>query len=311
MTKLTKNQKSALELLDKNRLYTLKEASSLVKEMTKTKFDASVDLDVRLGIDPRKSNQMVRGVVSLPHGTGKSVRVGVFARGDKAKEAEAAADRLNRGGWTAYISAAAGASVSRCRPDQTSTCAGIRSSISTCAPGAAASSPGTTWIDSQPLTWAELRGKVVMIDFWEYTCINCIRTFAENKKWYERYHKDGFEILGVHDPEFDIAYPLGHVRQAVKRFGLPYPIAVDDEFRIWRSYHNNTWPSRFLVDAQGVVRYHRDGEGGHRAFELARAGDIVLLAGKGTEQAIDMADGPIPWDERRVARELLRAIAGV
>jgi large subunit ribosomal protein L1 len=109
MTKLTKNQKFALEKLEKDRLYTLKEASSLVKEMTKTKFDASIDLDVRLGIDPRKSNQMVRGVVSLPHGTGKETRVLVLCSPDKEAEAkEAGADYVGlddfvekiKGGWT-------------------------------------------------------------------------------------------------------------------------------------------------------------------------------------------------------------------
>jgi large subunit ribosomal protein L1 len=109
MTKLTKNQKSSLEKLDKDRLYTLKEASSLVKDITKTKFDASVDLDVRLGIDPRKSNQMVRGVVSLPHGTGKETRVLVLCTPDKEAEAkEAGADFVGlddfvekiKGGWT-------------------------------------------------------------------------------------------------------------------------------------------------------------------------------------------------------------------
>ena len=109
MTKLTKKQKLALEKLDKDRLYTLKEASSLVKEMTKTKFDASVDLDVRLGIDPRKSNQMVRGVVSLPHGTGRETRVLVLCTPEKEAEAkEAGADFVGlddfvekiKGGWT-------------------------------------------------------------------------------------------------------------------------------------------------------------------------------------------------------------------
>jgi large subunit ribosomal protein L1 len=109
MTKLTKNQKFALEKLDKDKLYTLKEASALVKEMTKTKFDASIDLDVRLGIDPRKSNQMVRGVVSLPHGTGKETRVLVLCTPDKEAEArEAGADYVGlddfvekiKGGWT-------------------------------------------------------------------------------------------------------------------------------------------------------------------------------------------------------------------
>jgi large subunit ribosomal protein L1 len=109
MTKLTKNRKAALELIEKERLYTLKEASALVKEMTSTKFDASVDLDVRLGIDPRKSNQMVRGVVSLPHGTGKETRVLVLCTPDKEAEAkEAGADFVGldeyvekiKGGWT-------------------------------------------------------------------------------------------------------------------------------------------------------------------------------------------------------------------
>jgi large subunit ribosomal protein L1 len=109
MTKLTKNRKLALEKLEKNRLYTLKEASVLVKEMTTTKFDASIDLDVRLGIDPRKSNQMVRGVVSLPHGTGKQTRVLVLCSPDKENEAkEAGADHVGlddyvekiKGGWT-------------------------------------------------------------------------------------------------------------------------------------------------------------------------------------------------------------------
>ncbi|HSL86583.1 MAG TPA: 50S ribosomal protein L1 [Bacteroidales bacterium] len=109
MTKLTKNQKSALEKIEEDRLYTLTEASVLVKEITTTKFDASVDLDVRLGIDPRKSNQMVRGVVSLPHGTGKETRVLVLCTPDKEKEAEeAGADFTGldeyiekiKGGWT-------------------------------------------------------------------------------------------------------------------------------------------------------------------------------------------------------------------
>jgi large subunit ribosomal protein L1 len=109
MTKLTKNRKLALEKLEMDKLYTLKEASVLVKEVTKTKFDASIDLDVRLGIDPRKSNQMVRGVVSLPHGTGKQTRVLVLCTPDKENEAkEAGADYIGlddyvekiKGGWT-------------------------------------------------------------------------------------------------------------------------------------------------------------------------------------------------------------------
>ncbi len=129
--------------------------------------------------------------------------------------------------------------------------------------------PGVEWINSSPLAMARLRGKVVLIDFWEYTCINCIRTFATNKKWYERYHKYGFEIVGVHDHEFDIAYRAENVRAAVRRFGLPYPVVVDSDFRIWKLYHNSTWPNRFLIDAQGFVRFNRPGEGGDSAFERA------------------------------------------
>jgi thiol-disulfide isomerase/thioredoxin len=125
------------------------------------------------------------------------------------------------------------------------------------------------WINSPTLTMGQLRGQVVLIDFWEYTCINCIRTFAQNKEWLKRYHKYGFEIIGVHDPEFDIAYRAANVRVAAERFGLPYPVFVDPGFRLWQAYHNDSWPSRFLVDSKGIVRFHRDGEGGDNAFEHA------------------------------------------
>jgi thiol-disulfide isomerase/thioredoxin len=126
---------------------------------------------------------------------------------------------------------------------------------------------GDTWINSSRLTMDGLRGKVVLIDFWEYTCINCIRTFAQNKTWYERYKKYGLEIIGVHAPEFDIAYSVDNVRAATKRFGLPYPVVADHFFNIWKAYKNDSWPSRFLVDAKGKVRFHRDGEGADDVFE--------------------------------------------
>jgi peroxiredoxin len=130
-------------------------------------------------------------------------------------------------------------------------------------------SNGITWINSPPLTMRKLRGQVVLIDFWEYTCINCIRTFDTNRKWYDRYHRYGFQIIGVHDPEFGIAFSVKNARQAVKRFELPYPIVVDDDRLIWNEYHSNSWPNRFLIDAKGYVRYHRAGEGGDSAFEQA------------------------------------------
>lgn len=151
---------------------------------------------------------------------------------------------------------------------------------------------GISWINSPPLTMKKLRGQVVLVDFWEYTCINCIRTLDTNKRWYRKYHRYGFTILGVHDPEFDIAYegkdarriehdPLAaiaashgtsktnNVLQAVRRFGLPYPVVVDDWFKIWNSYHNQYWPNRFLIDAHGYVRYNVAGEGHDALLETA------------------------------------------
>ncbi|MGH9377197.1 MAG: redoxin domain-containing protein, partial [Terriglobia bacterium] len=130
-------------------------------------------------------------------------------------------------------------------------------------------SNGITWINSRPLTMEKLRGQVVMLDFWEYTCINCIRTLPETIKWYNRYRQYGFEVIGVHGPEFNIAFPVENVRKAVKRFGIPYPVVVDDQFKIFRLYNADAWPVRFLIDANGVVRYERVGEGGDSAFEQA------------------------------------------
>jgi len=128
---------------------------------------------------------------------------------------------------------------------------------------------GTVWIDSDPLTWEKLRGKVVLIDFMEYTCINCIRTFDDNLRLWRRYQDRGFEIIGVHAPEFKVAYDVDNVRRAVHRFGLPYPVVVDDWFSIWKAYGSHTWPNRFLVDATGTIRYHKSGEGADAALERA------------------------------------------
>lgn len=134
---------------------------------------------------------------------------------------------------------------------------------------ASVSTSGLTWINSGPLTMERLRGKVVMIDFWDYTCINCIRTFGANKKWWARYHRYGFDIIGVDDPEFGFAFSADNARRAIKRFRLTYPNVLDGQREIWNSYHNDSWPARYLVDARGVVRFERFGEGGDHAFEDA------------------------------------------
>jgi hypothetical protein len=149
------------------------------------------------------------------------------------------------------------------------------------------------WINSAPLTMDQLRGQVVLIDFWEYSCINCIRTFAENKKLYERYHKYGFEIVGVHDYEFDITSHFDNIRAAVKRFELPYPIFVDTTFQLWQAYHNHSWPSLFLVDAKGVVRFHKDGEGSDDALEHT-VQSLLLEANPGVKFPPDYSIAPEP-----------------
>ena len=128
---------------------------------------------------------------------------------------------------------------------------------------------GVTWINSPPLTMKELRGKVVMIDFWDYTCINCIRTFPENRKLWDRYHRDGFVLIGVEDAEFSSAAPVERAREAVKRFGLPYPNVVDADFQIWNAYANHFWPNVFLIDAYGYIRYNHPGEGAENEIERA------------------------------------------
>lgn len=133
----------------------------------------------------------------------------------------------------------------------------------------AASAAGVTWINSPPLTMEGLRGKVVMIDFWDYTCINCIRTFPENKKLWDRYRSDGFVLIGVDDAEFASAAPADRVREAVKRFELPYPIVVDDRYQIWNAYKNSSWPNVFMIDANGYIRYNHSGEGDDNEIERA------------------------------------------
>jgi peroxiredoxin len=150
---------------------------------------------------------------------------------------------------------------------------GIQSQTSQSVPAPGGSSlGGVTWINTAPLTMAELRGKVVMIDFWDYTCINCIRTFPENKKLWDRYRNDGFVLIGVDDAEFSSAAPVERAREAVRRFELPYPIVVDDRFQIWNAYKNTFWPNVFLIDANGYIRYNHPGEGDDREVELAIQG---------------------------------------
>lgn len=123
------------------------------------------------------------------------------------------------------------------------------------------------WINSKPLTLQELRGKVVLVDFWEYTCINCIRTFPYLRRWNQLYGPDGLVIIGVHTPEFEFAKNPQNVANAVKRFGFTFPVTVDSDYKIWDAFHNNAWPADYLIDKDGKIAYIHFGEGDYGDFE--------------------------------------------
>lgn len=120
---------------------------------------------------------------------------------------------------------------------------------------------GGTWINSKPLTLEKLRGKVVLVDFWTYTCINCIRTLPYVEKWYEKYKDKGLVVIGVHTPEFEFEKNTSNVEKAVKNFGLTYPIVQDNGYKIWTAYNNRYWPAKYLIDKDGKIRYTHFGEG--------------------------------------------------
>src|SRR3954465_13524937 len=117
------------------------------------------------------------------------------------------------------------------------------------------------WFNSAPLTREQLKGKVVVIDFWTYSCINCLRSLPYVKAWDERYRKDGLVVIGVHAPEFAFEREPANVAQAIKNLGIRYPVALDNGYVLWRALKNNYWPAHYFIDAQGRVRYHHFGEG--------------------------------------------------
>ena len=123
------------------------------------------------------------------------------------------------------------------------------------------------WINSQPLAIAELVGKVVLVDFWTYTCVNCIRTFPHLKTWHAKYADDGLVIVGVHTPEFEFEKNLDNVRRAVKDNGIGWAVALDNDFDTWNAYNNRAWPAKYLIDKDGDIRYEHLGEGAYADTE--------------------------------------------
>jgi thiol-disulfide isomerase/thioredoxin len=136
----------------------------------------------------------------------------------------------------------------------------------------------TQWLNSAPLTAGDLRGKVVLIDFWTYSCINCIRALPYVRAWDEKYRKSGLVVIGIHSPEFAFEKNLRNVEREVRDLRITYPVAVDNEYALWRAFANQYWPAHYFVDAMGVIRHTHFGEGGYDVSErvlqqlLAEAG---------------------------------------
>ena len=160
----------------------------------------------------------------------------------------------------------------------------------------------TEWVNSPPLTAADLRGHVLLIDFWTYTCINWLRTLAYLRAWAEKYKDHGLLVIGVHTPEFDFEHDLDNARQAIKALRVDYPVAIDNDYGIWTAFDNHYWPALYLVDAQGQIRHHQFGEGNYERSEmilqqlLTQAGsggishDLVAVDPGGVEAAADWAN---------------------
>ena len=159
----------------------------------------------------------------------------------------------------------------------------------------------TGWLNSQPLTAADLRGKVVLVDFWTYTCINWLRSLPYVRGWAEKYKDQGLVVIGVHAPEFRFEKDVDNVRRAAKDTKIDFPIAIDNDYAIWRAFDNHYWPALYVIDAQGRIRHHQFGEGGYESSEriiqqlLGEAGfsgigdQLAAVDARGVEAEADWA----------------------
>lgn len=123
------------------------------------------------------------------------------------------------------------------------------------------------WLNSPPLKMEELRGKVVLVDFWTYSCINCVNTLPYVKQWHEKYKDQGLVVVGVHTPEFPFEKATANVQAALKRFDIRYPVAQDNAYATWSAFRNQYWPATYLIDANGRVVYRHFGEGNYAETE--------------------------------------------
>jgi thiol-disulfide isomerase/thioredoxin len=168
----------------------------------------------------------------------------------------------------------------------------------------------TAWLNSPPLSAADLRGNVVLIDFWTYTCINWLRTLPYVRAWAEKYKEHGVVVIGVHSPEFPFEHDLENVRRASRDMRVTYPIAIDNDFAIWQAFTNHFWPALYIVDAQGHIRYHHFGEGAYELSEmilqhlLSEAG-IGGIADELVSVNASGAEAPADWDSLRSAENYI------
>ncbi|MCY0857128.1 thioredoxin family protein [Cupriavidus sp. D39] len=125
------------------------------------------------------------------------------------------------------------------------------------------------WLNSPPLSMKALRGKVVLVDFWTYSCINCIHTLPYVKQWHEKYKDQGLVVVGVHTPEYPLEKSTANVQRALKRFDIRYPVAQDNSYATWSAFHNQYWPATYLIDAEGRIVYQHFGEGRYAETEAA------------------------------------------
>jgi thiol-disulfide isomerase/thioredoxin len=167
----------------------------------------------------------------------------------------------------------------------------------------------TGWLNSEPLTPAGLRGKVVLVDFWTFTCINWLRTEPYIRAWSEAYRDDGLVVIGVHTPEFSFEHDIDRVRQATKEMGIDYPVAADNDYAVWSAFDNNYWPAEYFVDAEGIIRDHHFGEGRYEQSErliqrlLGLEREVVSIEGLGVEAEAD-------WDNLRTPETYLGYLRG-
>ncbi|MGH2792971.1 MAG: redoxin domain-containing protein, partial [Actinomycetota bacterium] len=142
------------------------------------------------------------------------------------------------------------------------------------------------WLNSPPLTVAGLRGKVVLVDFWAYSCVNCVRTFPALRQLYARYRAFGLEIVGMHAPEFEFEKQTANVRDAIERNDLAWPVALDNDMETWRAYRNHYWPHVYLIDARGNVRFDHIGEGGEDLIQ-GKVRELLQESGAQLPEPID------------------------